>query len=329
MRVLEKAEFDLIWLPPPLQGEGAGYHPQQLFNLDTNYGSEQEHRDLIAALLKNGIEPIADIVINHRNGSGGWATFKNPDWPANFICSDDEFWSQNPANLTSDDQATIASNNRGAPDYRSSNFPRWDGARDLDHSSSAVRQGIKGYLAKLKQLGYRGWRYDMVKGLAPGYVAEYDFESKPTFAVGEYWDENPYLLSQWVDGTKQFGQQDPALKASSAFDFATWGLLKRYINDGRYDQLPALHFQDGRDDGLIAVNKDKAVTFLENHDTGWPQKQFDSFGNNEKLMQGYAYILTHPGIPCVYWKHYFDWKRGDEIKKLIKARKYAGVHSGS
>jgi alpha-amylase len=46
-------------------------------------------------------------------------------------------------------------------------------------------------------------------------------------------------------------------------------------------------------------------------------------------MQGYAYILTHPGVPCVYWKHYFDWNHGNEIKALIRARKYAGVHSGS
>ena len=46
-------------------------------------------------------------------------------------------------------------------------------------------------------------------------------------------------------------------------------------------------------------------------------------------MQGYAFILTHPGVPCVYWKHYFEWNRGNEIKALVKARKYAGIHSGS
>ena len=106
-------------------------------------------------------------------------------------------------------------------------------------------------------------------------------------------------------------------------------LLRDLINNEKYSSLPALHFKDGNQDALIALNKDKAVTFVENHDTGFPQKQFDSFGNNAKLMQAYAYILTHPGIPCVYWKHYFDWKHGDEIKKLVKARKYAGVNSGS
>ena len=38
-----------------------------------------------------------------------------------------------------------------------------------------------------------------------------------------------------------------------------------------------------------------------------------------------------PGVPTVYWKHYFDWgpELGDKIRALINARKVAGVHAGS
>lgn len=82
------------------------------------------------------------------------------------------------------------------------------------------------------------------------------------------------------------------------------------------------------------------MTFLENHDTGYrtnedgtPQEghSSDSFANNWEVEQGYAYILTHPGVPCVYWKHFFDWGPGlhDKIAALINARKVAGVNSGS
>jgi alpha-amylase len=48
-------------------------------------------------------------------------------------------------------------------------------------------------------------------------------------------------------------------------------------------------------------------------------------------QQAYAHILTHPGIPCVYWKHYFDWGEDlrNKIRALINARKVAGVHAGS
>ena len=46
---------------------------------------------------------------------------------------------------------------------------------------------------------------------------------------------------------------------------------------------------------------------------------------------GYAYLLTHPGIPCVFWSHYFDWGHAtrQRIDKLIKLRRSAGIHAGS
>jgi alpha-amylase len=37
-----------------------------------------------------GIEPIADIVINHRDGSQGWADFRDPDWGMWAITRNDE-----------------------------------------------------------------------------------------------------------------------------------------------------------------------------------------------------------------------------------------------
>ena len=45
----------------------------------------------------------------------------------------------------------------------------------------------------------------------------------------------------------------------------------------------------------------------------------------------YAYILTHPGIPCVFWSHYFDWGTytRERIDKLIKLRKDMGLNSRS
>ena len=86
--------------------------------------------------------------------------------------------------------------------------------------------------------------------------------------------------------------------------------------------------------------KQRAVTFLENHDTGYrtnpdgtPEKdhKFDSFQNTWEVEQAYAYILTHPGVPCVYWKHYFDWGQDlqNKIRALVNARKVAGVHSAA
>jgi hypothetical protein len=41
----------------------------------------------------------------------------------------------------------------------------------------------------------------------------------------------------------------------------------------------------------------KAVTFLDNHDTGSTQQHWNF--PDDKIVMGYAYILTHPGMPCI------------------------------
>ena len=46
-------------------------------------------------------------------------------------------------------------------------------------------------------------------------------------------------------------------------------------------------------------------------------------------MQGYVYILTHPGIPSVFWEHVYDWNLYKEIQNLIAARKRNKINSGS
>jgi alpha-amylase len=48
-------------------GPPQGYLPAQLYQLQSSYGSEQQLRQLLAALKQAGISPLADIVINHRS----------------------------------------------------------------------------------------------------------------------------------------------------------------------------------------------------------------------------------------------------------------------
>lgn len=55
-----------------------GYMPGQLYKLDSSYGTEQQLTELCAKLRDGGIDPLADIVINHRCGylgvhSHSWA----------------------------------------------------------------------------------------------------------------------------------------------------------------------------------------------------------------------------------------------------------------
>ena len=73
------------------------------------------------------------------------------------------------------------------------------------------------------------------------------------------------------------------------------------------------------------------VTFIDDHDTAADGTTDQPFGDGDQVLQGYAYIMTHPGIPCVFWTHYFDWGLAIQqtIRQLISIRKTAGLTSSS
>jgi alpha-amylase len=342
---IRAGRFDLIWLPPPSYAgdSSAGYNPKQYFRLDNSYGTFDEHRAALQALLQNGIEPVADIVINHRDGDRNWADFKNPDWGTWAICRTDEAFTNVNSGITNTPIDQRANCEEEA-DYRSEGTYNYTDFRDIAHPDPRVRRDIARYLLQLKSLGYRGWRYDMVHGYHARWIALYNRLTQPTFSVGEYdWDKHAQQRGWiWATATNPAPTGPDHLRTSSSvFDFTSQFSLKS-INSGNYTAL----YGFGNGIGMVGDTtdglpwKNRAVTFLENHDTGYrtnedgtPQQghQFDSFANNWQVEQAYAQILTHPGVPCVYWKHYFDWGSDlqNKIRALINARKVAGVNAGS
>lgn len=339
---IRDARFDLIWLPPPSYSGGlsAGYNPKEYFNLSNSYGDQPQHRQMLETLLRNGIEPVADIVINHRDGTNGWAGFVQPTWDTRSVCRDDEAF----LNPNSEVYNTPIPQ-RGAPEEKPTEYASHEGTtyaynafRDLDHTNPQVRRDLIRHLLQLRSFGYRGWRYDMVHGYHARWIAVYNRASEPTFSVGEYdWDKQGEQRG-WVWHTATAPGE--VTTASNVFDFSSFFTLKD--NKGNYTAW----YGFGNGPGLIGDNtdnidwKNRAVTFLENHDTGYrtnedgsPQENHerDNFENNWQIEQAYAYLLTHPGVPTVFWKHYFDWgiDLREKIKALINARKVAGVTSGS
>jgi alpha-amylase len=348
---IREGRFDLVWLPPPsYAGDySAGYDPREYFKFENSYGAFKQHREMLEALLKRGVEPVADIVINHRNGSHKWADFTNPAWDTKSITKYDEAFTKKD---TTSEVFNIPESERGNQEEvpkeyggqrdRTYGYPDF---RDLDHTNPSVHRDIVRYLLSLKSLGYRGWRYDMVHGYHARWVAYYNSKSTPTFSVGEYdWGaHNEQRGWIWHSATNAAATGEDHLKtASSVFDFTTYFTLNDNKGTGRY----FVWYGFGNGIGMVGDTTDKlpwknrAVTFVENHDTGYrtnddgtPQEhhQFDSFVNTWEVEQAYAQILTHPGVPCVYWKHYFDWGSDlrNKIRALINARKVAGVHAGS
>lgn len=313
-----KGFIDLVWLPQSGKcietTQVMGYKPYYYFNQNSSFGTEAELRSLIAKFKAAGIGAIADVVVNHRN-TDGWFTFPTETYngvtykmqPTD-ICKNDDGGAT--AKQATKEGVSLSNNNDEGQD--------WDGCRDLDHKSANVQKIIKAYLKFLKEdMGYTGFRYDMVKGFSGTHVADYNDATGVEYSVGEYWDGNDKIES-WINRTN---------KKSAAFDFQFRYNVRDAVNgaaSGKVTTSSDWSKLNSNDNLMHDANYRRyAVTFVENHDT---QKRSESEQNDplrKDTIAANAYMLAMPGTPCVFQPHWRAYKQ--EIKSMIEARKLAGI----
>jgi alpha-amylase len=307
---IKAAGFTRVWFPPPSDSLALeGYIPRRWNVLDTAYGSEAELRAAIRAL--EPVEALADVVLNHRVGARtAGADFEDPPFP------------DNRAAIVRDDESGIGTGHHDTGDHHPA-------GRDLDHNNADVRAAIKQYLQRLKGVGFKGWRYDLCKGFHGRFIGEYNEATEPLFSVGEFFDGDRQKLTNWIDATGG---------KSTAFDFPTRYLLYEACLKDDYGRLRSTNGNRVVPGGLIGFWASRAVTFLDNHDTEYRRDYEHGCHNDgtrhfpgQAVEMGYAYTLTHPGVPCVFWQHYFDWggQTRQRIDRLIRVRKVTGIHARS
>lgn len=315
--------FKLIWVPQSgncnSRHNVMGYLPVYLFDHNSSFGSETALRSMISTFKQKGTGIIADVVINHRNNlgvNGSWVdypaeTYKGVTYqmlPSDIVANDDGGKTQTWA--AANGYSLSANNDTGEG---------WDGCRDIDHTSENVRRNYKAYLDfLLSDLGYVGFRYDMVKGYSPTYTAEYNTAVDPAFSVGEYWD-NTANIKNWINGTRVDN-----LPQSAAFDFQFRYEVRDAVNQGRWNTLV------GTDKNPLIRDADfrrYAVTFVENHDTQFrgPSEQLDPL--RKDTLAANAFLLAMPGTPCVFLPHWLSHKAS--IKSMINARRFADIRNTS
>jgi len=311
--------FDLVWVPQ--SGKAAatksmGYDPLYYFNQNSSFGTEAELKSMIRTFKEKHIGTIADVVINHHGTNNGWFGFPAEVYKgvtyqnlSTDVCADDDGGSA----------ATEARKTGTQLSQNNDDGEGWGGMRDLDHKSANVQKIVKAYENYLlNDLGYAGFRYDMVKGFAASHVGDYNTAANVKYSVGEYWDGNANTVKAWIDATG---------KHSAAFDFAFRYAVRDAINQNDWRVL-----NDTRPTGLNVDNgayKQYAVTFVENHDV---QDRGTTSGYTpdpirKDTLAANAYLLAMPGTPCVFYTHYLAYPK--EIKAMIDARKLAGVTNTS
>jgi len=305
---LHNAGFTMIWLPPSSKtADTHGYLPTQWYNLDGSpYGSQASLVSCINTLHGQGMKVIADIVINHRLGDlSGGSDFSNPVFGEGQGSSD--------TGNSNNSRAVVSGDECGCGSGAGDSGQGYGAGRDLDHSWTVTQSTVETWMNWLKNtIGYDGWRYDFVLGYAPSYVGIYNGATSPYFSVGEYWDTNTGNENNWANSS-----------GSPAFDFATKNTLDSVISNNNYSYLSS----GGSAPGLLGVNPSKAVTFVDNHDTAATGGQNLLPMPSAGIPQGYVYILTHPGVPCVFWPQYFA--NQTLINTLISIRKAQGITATS
>ena len=323
-KVLEKQAdelknyIDLVWLPQSGKcletTQVMGYMPYYYFNQNSSFGSEAELRSLITKFKAAGIGAIADVVINHRN-TEGWYTFPAETYKgvtyqmqSTDICKNDDGGTT--ATQAATDGVSLSQNNDEGTDF--------GGCRDIDHKSENVQKVIKAYLKYLKDdLGYTGFRYDMVKGFDGSHVADYNDATGVEYSVGEYWDGNDKIES-WINRTN---------KKSAAFDFQFRYNVRDAVNgaaNGKVATSSDWSKLNSNDNLMHDANYRRyAVTFVENHDTQYRSADSQNDPLKRDTLAANAYLLAMPGTPCIFQPHWRDYK--PELKEMIAARKYAGI----
>lgn len=312
-----KGFIDLVWLPQSGKcietTQVMGYKPYYYFNQNSSFGTEAELRSLIAKFKANGIGAIADVVVNHRN-TDGWFTFPAETYngvtykmlPTD-ICKNDDGGAT--AKQATKEGVSLSNNNDEGQD--------WDGCRDLDHKSANVQKIIKAYLKFLKEdMGYTGFRYDMVKGFSGTHVADYNDATGIGFSVGEYWDGNQSIIN-WINKTN---------KKSAAFDFQFRYNVRDAVGVKDNKVVSAQNWSKLKSDNNLMHDptyRQYAITFVENHDMQYrsADEQLDPLKRD--TLAANAYMLAMPGTPCVFQPHWRAYKQ--EIKSMIEARKLAGI----
>ncbi|KAL6615931.1 hypothetical protein ACP70R_038201 [Stipagrostis hirtigluma subsp. patula] len=314
-RELSSLGFTIIWSPPPTDSVSPeGYMPRDLYNLNSRYGTMDELREVVNKFHEAGIKVLGDAVLNHRcaqfqNNNGVWNIFGGRmNWDDRAVVADDPHF-QGRGNKSSGDNFHAAPN--------------------IDHSQEFVRNDLIEWLCWMrKEVGYDGWRLDFVRGFWGGYVKDYLEATEPYFAVGEYWDSLSYTYGEmdynqdahrqrivdWINATNG---------TAGAFDVTTKGILHAALERSEYWRLSD---EKGKPPGVLGWWPSRAVTFIENHDTGSTQGHWRFPYGME--LQGYAYILTHPGTPAVFYDHIFSHLQ-PEIAKFISIRRRQKIHCRS
>lgn len=282
-----------IWLMPVMESPSYhGYDVVDYYQIDTEYGSNEDFKRLIEEAHKRGIRVIVDLVMNHTSTQHPWfEQSRDPDSEYR----DWYVWQEaNPGYGGPWGQQVWHSTADG---YYYGVF--WDGMPDLNFENPDVTDAILDAAEFwLDEMDADGFRLDAIKHLVEdGRIQEnssqthdwlqefytfYKGVEPDAFAVGEAWSSTREVLQYTGD------------EVDIAFQFDLAEDILASSNNGRSSQI-ARTMSSIVDD----FPPGQYATFITNHDQN---RVMSHLGRNEdKARVAASILLTSPGVPFIYY----------------------------
>ncbi len=333
-----------VWLPPAYKAHGGGYSVgydvydlydlgefDQQGSIPTKYGTKEEYIAAIKALQENGIQVLADVVLNHKAGGDETELINAVKMdPNNRTVAISE-----PYEIEAFTKFYFPGRNKKYSDFiwdhqcfsgvdydkRNNETAIFNLLQEWGHDWEDVIDNEKGnydYLmyndiefrnpalrAELlrwgkwyvETTGIDGFRLDAVKHISPRFYTEWlhamrEQTGKELFAVGEYWAPGfLHLLTKYLDVTEN---------VMHLFDSSLHHNLHRASRMGNNYDMRTIF-----DETLVMARPDKAVTLVDNHDTQ-PLQSLEA--PVEPWFKPIAYaliLLREKGYPCVFYPDLF------------------------
>lgn len=284
-----------LWLPPSAKSshiDSMGYAPYDYYDhgefdqkggVETWFGSTSELRSLVQTAHDHGMLVLGDAVLNHCDigDEKEYHPMLNKEMMTKYTPKSGKFlrdWTNfHPCEYSAADAGSFYG------DLEGYDLP------DLCHDNPYTYLGVMEYIRYLKDrvngIGYDAFRYDAVK-YYDSWIVQSIQEWQKCFGVAEYWDGDKNAIKAYLDYIRW---------SCSAFDFPLFYTLRGMCDNPFYDMRWLWN------SGMVFESPMHSVTFCDNHDTDRSQPIL-----NDKLL-AYAFILTHEGVPCVFWKDYYNY----------------------
>ncbi len=361
---LKEAGFTDIWLPPAYKGAqgrcDVGYGVYDLYDLGefdqkgtipTKYGTKEEYLEAVRALQQAGLRVLADIVLNHKIGADACETVRageceecnrnQEEGPMQEISAWTSFTFPGRGGKYSDFcwnhthfDGVDWDDRRKRHDIFQFEGKEWDGEVDKENGNydylmgADLDMGNPEVLSELDRwgdwyldlTGVDGFRLDAVKHIRFSFYTHWltrlrQRTGKELWTVGEYWSRELGTLLTYLDHSGL---------VMNLFDVPLhFNLMKASSSNGNFDMSKIF------EGTLTQARPDRAVTFVDNHDTQ-PGQALSSWVQGWFKPLAYALILLRrEGTPCVFYGDYYGIPHdgigavGGQLDELLRLRREA------